>query len=147
MASLRYVILHHKLPASQGRGPHFDVMFETAVGLQTWAVETFPELDGPAVPALSLPIHRLAYLDYEGPVSNNRGTVQRVRSGVYDRLCDTSNQIEFHLQESSKSNVVSDQIFVFNRLAADHIDGCDLDWKLSIKTPPSRTPITSKAAN
>ena len=36
--------------------------------------------------AAQLPNHRLAYLDYEGPVSNNRGHVTRRDSGSYDLI-------------------------------------------------------------
>ena len=97
MQSTRYVILHHMMPPKEGRGDHFDLMFETDRGLQTWAVETLPLPQGPAVPAESLPLHRLAYLEYEGPVSNNRGTVQRVHCGTYVRLLDEPNSIEFQL--------------------------------------------------
>lgn len=35
------------------------------------------------VPAEQLPDHRLAYLDYEGPVSGDRGAVTRLDSGEY----------------------------------------------------------------
>ena len=34
--------------------------------------------------ATRLPDHRLAYLEYEGPVSGNRGVVRRIDSGKYE---------------------------------------------------------------
>ncbi|HTW94488.1 MAG TPA: hypothetical protein VMD30_06835 [Tepidisphaeraceae bacterium] len=74
---LRYVILRH-----EGWGEtHFDLMFETSPGspLATWRSPTWPPAD---VNLLTrLPDHRREYLDYEGPVSNNRGIVHRVEQG------------------------------------------------------------------
>jgi hypothetical protein len=79
----RYVVLHHI-----GTGEdHFDVMFERDGALATWGV---PSTDF-TVPqtARKKPDHRPAYLDYEGPVSGDRGSVRRVRSGTY-RLCESA---------------------------------------------------------
>ncbi len=97
----RYVILRHELPLpptsscerlspaggdSTARGSHYDVMFETDEGLLTWAVERLPSVGQPRQPALRLPLHRTAYLDYEGPVSGDRGYVHRVQAGTYCQL-------------------------------------------------------------
>ncbi len=38
------------------------------------------------MPAIQLPIHRRAYLQYEGLVSNDRGSVKRVMSGTWKLL-------------------------------------------------------------
>ncbi|QEG40138.1 hypothetical protein UC8_21440 [Roseimaritima ulvae] len=58
-------------------------MFETTDGLLTWAVEHMPAVGQPPQPALRLPLHRAVYLDYEGPVSGDRGRVIRVQAGTY----------------------------------------------------------------
>lgn len=73
----RFVILRH-----DWRGVHWDVMLEREGALRTWSVAA-PIAAGPSQPARLLPVHRLAYLDYEGPVSGNRGTVRRVAEGHY----------------------------------------------------------------
>jgi len=39
------------------------------------------------------PDHRLLYLDYEGPVSNDRGTVVKVDSGEFEWIRDDSQQL------------------------------------------------------
>lgn len=75
--SLRYVILHH-----QGiETPHFDLMIETVEGsaLSTWRLDRWPPADGDL--ATPLPDHRRAYLDYQGPLSDNRGHVSRIAAG------------------------------------------------------------------
>lgn len=80
---MRYVILHHLPgPRSDCQGAHWDFMLEGAEGLQTWALESEPQVDSP-INARSLPIHRTAYLDYEGPVSGDRGTVAQWDRGTY----------------------------------------------------------------
>ena len=77
--ALRYVILRHEgIP-----DPHFDLMFEQVAsrGLGTlrspvWPIESLTQL-------VHLGDHRREYLDYEGPVSGNRGWVRRVESGTH----------------------------------------------------------------
>jgi hypothetical protein len=77
-APLRYVILHHLgIPI-----PHFDLMFETGPGcaLATWRSADWP-VDSPAI-VERLADHRRDYLDYEGPVGDDRGHVSRVIGGT-----------------------------------------------------------------
>jgi hypothetical protein len=73
----RFVILRHDAP----RGVHFDFMLESGGVLKTWSL---PQPPRPGVEILceALPDHRLAYLDYEGPVSGDRGTVTRWDHGT-----------------------------------------------------------------
>lgn len=81
---LRYAILHHQGAAE----PHFDLLFETAPGstLATWRSEHWP-LKGQAA-LLRIADHRREYLEYEGPVSGNRGHVQRVEGGPFELLAN-----------------------------------------------------------
>lgn len=60
-------------------------MFESGGALRSWRVEGAPDSSGP-LPASPLAPHRLAYLDYEGPVSGNRGEVRRWDRGTYQEL-------------------------------------------------------------
>jgi hypothetical protein len=73
----RFVILTHDHPHL-----HCDLMLENEAGLRTFRLSRPPDPQGP-VAAVPLGDHRLAYLDYEGPVSGNRGTVARWDRGVY----------------------------------------------------------------
>lgn len=79
----RFVILEHDHPTR-----HWDLMLETGPVLRTWRLSAPPEL-GCSVEAIPSFDHRLAYLDYEGPVSGNRGTVQRWDSGTFAWETDT----------------------------------------------------------
>jgi hypothetical protein len=74
----RFVILRHDGP----QGLHWDFMLETGSVLATWALAESPDSAHP-IAARPLPEHRLAYLDYEGPVSGGRGTVTRWDEGTY----------------------------------------------------------------
>lgn len=98
----RFVVLRHTLPADSGRSSHWDLMLEDGEVLRTWelgsllflesAASTGSETLAPEAPPQTprpLPDHRLAYLDYEGPVSENRGTVMRVAMGVHESVEDT----------------------------------------------------------
>jgi hypothetical protein len=75
----RFVVLEHDSP----RGLHWDLMLETAGVLATWAL---PQPPGPGLTleAEALPGHRPAYLDYEGKISGDRGSVTRWDQGTYD---------------------------------------------------------------
>src|SRR5262245_36475345 len=73
----RFVILEHDFPTL-----HWDFMLEVSGMLRTWRLPQ-PPAAGIEMVAEALGDHRLAYLDYEGPVSNSRGNVKRWDRGEY----------------------------------------------------------------
>lgn len=73
----RFVVLEHDWPHL-----HWDLFLETGAVLTGWRLARPPEGGGP-IPAERTADHRLAYLDYEGPVSGGRGRVQRWDAGTY----------------------------------------------------------------
>ncbi|HYO25605.1 MAG TPA: DNA polymerase ligase N-terminal domain-containing protein [Lacipirellulaceae bacterium] len=77
----RYVLLRHDCPPALGAPSHWDLMLEFRGQLRTWRIESLPSRDGRSARALKLPDHRLAYLDYEGPLTGGRGAVTRVDTG------------------------------------------------------------------
>jgi hypothetical protein len=79
----RFVILLHETPAGYVRATHFDLMLQHAGSLRTWALDAMPAI-GKTATAERLPDHRLAYLDFEGPIAGGRGTVRRVAAGEYE---------------------------------------------------------------
>ena len=99
----RFAILLHS-----GYGPdHVDFMLEDGLSLATWRLsaefarllgdaasqtgagqagttaESAPSISVGTLPARRLGDHRLAYLEYEGPVSLGRGEVRRLDAGTY----------------------------------------------------------------
>jgi hypothetical protein len=99
----RFVVLEHTQPASQiplsrrqylnsktldsdSVDIHYDLMLECESGLVTFAIPEKLSSDHTALPAMKLPLHREAYLDYEGTVSDDRGTVRRAMVGTFETI-------------------------------------------------------------
>ena len=101
----RFVVLRHELPPDSPRGSHYDLMLEAGGVLQTWACEKLPRL-GQTVAAERLPDHRLAYLDYEGPVSG-RGDVTRVLSGEYESVTERADELQARLTVENRPAILS----------------------------------------
>lgn len=106
----RFAVLRHESP----RGLHFDLLLETGDALQTWALRRPPDSGG-EIPCDALPDHRVAYLDYEGPVSGDRGTVTRWDRGTYQTLRQDDSQWVVELDGSKLSGRA-----VLRRLPGDH---------------------------
>ncbi len=87
----RFVLLAHDHPT-----PHFDFMLESGDALRTWRIDQIPAAKSQQA-ASPLPDHRLAYLEYEGPVSGNRGHVKRVDRGEYSIISESSEAIEVEI--------------------------------------------------
>ena len=86
----RFAVLCHDSP----RGVHWDFLLEMGPVARTWALPRAPrsgeEMLCEEMSCEELPDHRLAYLDYEGPVSGGRGSVSCWDRGTYrmDRQSD-----------------------------------------------------------
>jgi hypothetical protein len=81
----RFVILRHDSP----RGVHFDFMLEAGDVLKTWALPEPPQPDVD-MECEALADHRLAYLDYESPISGGRGSVTQWDQGTYAVECQSA---------------------------------------------------------
>lgn len=83
----RFVILRHEMPSTTERGSHWDLMLENRGILLTWELPQLPPSPLPAtfeqLGIHRLPDHRIDYLEYEGPISKGRGSVQRVDFGEF----------------------------------------------------------------
>lgn len=88
----RFVVLTHDHPF-----PHWDFLLEAGESCRTWRLLAEPG-PGRAVPAESLPAHRVHYLTYEGPVSGGRGTVARWDAGTFAPIVETADRIEVELR-------------------------------------------------
>ena len=76
----QFVLLEHDHPEL-----HWDFMLESGDVLLTWRLDQIPN-DAGEIDAYSLPDHRKAYLDYEGPISGDRGSVIRADRGNFEML-------------------------------------------------------------
>ena len=82
--ALSYVILEHTVNG----GKHFDLMLEVPgqEKLRTLQLQARLLKTGDTCAFKELDPHRRAYLEYEGEVSGNRGTVKRIERGTYEAL-------------------------------------------------------------
>jgi hypothetical protein len=110
----RFVLLYHDCPADVPRPSHCDLMLQSGDVLWTWVLAELPRdwaalatrrpgtgrlkiAATNAVVAERLADHRLAYLDYEGPVSGDRGSVLRLDGGTFDSIGERTNSWELTL--------------------------------------------------
>jgi hypothetical protein len=87
----RFVILLHETPPGYARATHWDLMFEQGAALRTWALADEPRASA-TIDAEQLPDHRFDYLDYEGPVSGDRGHVTQWDRGAFELESDTAEE-------------------------------------------------------
>jgi len=96
----RYVILEHDWPQK-----HWDFMLEAGDVLQTWRLPTAPvaNMDISAEKTFD---HRLMYLDYEGPISGDRGSVVRWDAGSYELIVEESGPADEKSRARSKRDPI-----------------------------------------
>ena len=95
--TLRFTILRHERPVE----PHWDLLLEISGQdpLLAWQIRESPDQwPGQTLTARRLPDHRRIYLDYEGPLSNDRGHVTRYDTGVIAWTEFTTTEARFTLQ-------------------------------------------------
>jgi len=100
----RFVILEHDHPVL-----HWDFLLDDGADrVPTWRLKSCPSLhteaaDGAEIAAETisaeeLPAHRRMYLDYEGPVTGDRGQVIRWDAGLYIPLASHEGRLELRLE-------------------------------------------------
>ena len=87
----RFVVLEHDWPTL-----HWDFLLEAGPVLRAWRLLAEPAA-GKDVPAEPNADHRVLYLDYEGPVSGDRGTVRRWDAGTFELVADAPGRVEVKL--------------------------------------------------
>jgi hypothetical protein len=90
----RFALLIHDSP----RGLHYDFFLENGQVLKTWVLPHLPE-PGQEILCQALTDHRPIYLDYEGPISDDRGTVARWDQGTFSVESWGDDQIIVELAE------------------------------------------------
>ncbi len=94
------------MPPGDARATHWDLMLESGESLRTWALADEPHYGDP-ISADLLPDHRLPYLDYEGPISAERGSVTRWTEGEFEFECDTTMECIVRLRDGRLPGKVS----------------------------------------
>ena len=98
----RFVLLRHECPSEGEKPSHWDFMLESGDVLRTWQLLELPTPWSQAsnvssVIAHPLADHRLAYLDYEGPLTDGRGNVTQCDAGTYRLLEEQAESLTFQL--------------------------------------------------
>lgn len=88
----RFVVLEHDHPQQ-----HWDLMLEAGAVLRTWRLDQ-PLGCGQELTAAAVFDHRLHYLDYEGPISGNRGRVIRRERGTFTGEAEGDQEIIVQLE-------------------------------------------------
>ena len=91
----RFALLEHDWPAL-----HLDLLLEAGAACWTWRLPSFPNR-GESCSAERIADHRLAYLDYEGPVSGGRGSVRRVDCGTFVLLEASPERVAVRLMDGA----------------------------------------------
>ena len=84
----RFAVLRHDSP----RGLHFDLLLQMGDVLRTWALPQLPQ-PGVEMTCEALPDHRLAYLDYEGALRGDRGSVTCWDRGTFQTQQQSDSQL------------------------------------------------------
>jgi hypothetical protein len=87
----RFAVLDHDWPH-----PHRDLFLERGGVLKAWRLPPAFDPTSPA-PAVAIGDHRLAYLDYEGPVAGGRGSVSRWDGGELEWELHSADEIVVRL--------------------------------------------------
>jgi hypothetical protein len=114
----RFVILEHDHPEL-----HWDFMLEANAVLRTWKLSAPPQV-GQAVSAESSFDHRLVYLEYEGAISGDRGSVVQWDAGTFEWDKEEKNDIRIELSGKRCSGPV------------EMVCGSDQKWQLTLKPSP-----------
>ena len=103
-----WVLLHHQVDGllgssgGLGRGDHYDFMLSPpgAGQLWTWAITANPLCQPLPLEcqAERLPDHRRIYLDYQGPVSGDRGHVQQAAKGTCEVVVWSEQDVKVRLR-------------------------------------------------
>ncbi len=123
-APRRFVVLHHTGHPTEP--DHYDLMIETDGGLQTWRVMVAPDTVANDCTLEPLPHHRRDYLDYEGPISNNRGQVRRHDWGTCAILRQaTGLEVQFNGERLTGKWVISSEPSDGDRAKTDRLRRVD----------------------
>lgn len=100
---MRFVVQEHR----KDRNVHWDLMLQEGEHLATWKVPASPtQWGGMPLPCQKIFDHRLKYLTYEGPLSDNRGEVCIVVAGTYQPVQISDDQWQVRLESDSMSGLL-----------------------------------------
>ena len=124
----RFVILHHQFPDQHTRSNHWDLMLEWNGRLLTWSLESLP-IPNEEQDVDQLFDHRIDYLEYEGPISGDRGWVDRWDTGPLTWIASPARSADALSEPTSAVRRAASSV---NSLVA-RIDGQKLTGQLELE--------------
>lgn len=114
----RFAILTHDHPTL-----HWDFLLEDGATCRTWRLAECP-VYGVKISAVRIPNHRLVYLDYDGPIRGNRGSVSCWDRGVFEWVTDDLSLLEIDLRGSRIDGVCSLEFVAEEQWTAIFLERC-----------------------
>ena len=85
----QWVLLEHKVYASNSLDLHYDFLVENEIDCLTWKFFKLPLLNQASIEIIKQPNHRLVWLSrIEYELSDNRGFVKRIDHGIFKSVSD-----------------------------------------------------------
>lgn len=134
MTRSRFVVLYHHVGPRLDRTaqPHCDWMFALKGQLRTWATPPVTRFDEPLrLSCTPLPDHRIDYLDFEGELSHERGTVRRLLHGTAVITHNSPNRFGVELSWDESGGAGGARLWIQrSAVAADSASPSRLAWSL-----------------
>ena len=93
--NLNYSIIKHTLSDYTF---HYDFLIKKNDILQCWQFSSIANIEiGELIFCKKIFDHRLKYLNYQGPISNNRGKVQIIQNGFLEIIIQEDNLVRFRI--------------------------------------------------
>lgn len=137
-SSLQFVVLYHQFPQDAERESHWDLLLEQPHAksnqLLTFEVSTPPQEWRKPTSAKRLHDHRSLYLEYEGPISGNRGFVSQVLKGEAQWVTRTDKLLALNVQFRWEKEQQSPLVMATLNLTKTDTEN-DLAWELKLQIP------------
>ena len=150
LPTFRFTVLRHDLPLHSQRDCHWDLLLEPAddspdrarrpaqstnldpvTGLLTFESLTPPEeWVNNKFGVKRLPDHRPLYLNYEGPISGDRGNVKRVQSGLIQWKVLEEDLLILSVRQSWPSETEPIGLVTIAKLTGKSENSWELEWKV-----------------
>ena len=134
LTTFRFAVLHHQLGDHAQRNCHWDLLLEPptllTVGLLTFEINSPPtEWANHKLVITRLPDHRPLYLDYEGPISGDRGQVKRVLAGTIQWRIFEQDLLVLTISPAWPIESETGGLMRFSKSPAKQEDRWELEWK------------------
>lgn len=123
----RFAVSLHQMPSHQSRPTHFDLFLEKEDFLMSWILpaQLSDQMNTFVTPNRN---HRKDYLDYEGPISQDRGTIHRVQQGRLLWKQSDKNLVEALLRLDNRTYTLT-----IDRIGEESSDPPNEQWRLQLK--------------